>query len=520
MQCIQKVYNSFQKANPEKFNSNLISMREKEKEDLHSYFVDVFSSLRLSGIDYQFSETITDESEFHKYVKTEKVDIEESRYDLIRAKFELTSEAENERQTVWLNLFFPKIVNKYFFQLKGSTYNAVYQITDRNFYPDVSHNNISAVYLKSLLMPLGVHAMPREEIEYFNADKNEKENMHGYEFVLDFFRRKQTNTYKNMMYFFFVKFGIQGTIDKLFNGANGNYIEFVESESKEPETYDKGWNYIRIRDGLYLRFKNLNNTDSLEYRYLVSTFFFAFKNIRKNSAIDDADYWKKKILTSPTAKLDKADKAIYSLERVLDDRTKKNLLPELKDPELCEDVYGVIKWITYNFHSYLLSIDMVDLENRRLRLYEYMLYPLLRKLSDASYRILNSRRVTIKRLINVFSNIGPEYIVRNLLTNELFRYSNASSSMDFFQSLKFSACGPQAIGSGKATIKFKTVHPSYVGTIGLNTASATDPGLTGTICPMTDNIDNMQFGFHSDRKAYNTADEAFILHSFDGENNV
>jgi len=473
------VLSLYQEQNPEKFNEDIVFMRKNEKDSLHSYFQDLFKSLKLNGIEYLGSETITDESEFHKYVPKKSISIEASRLDLIKASFRLSIEEEGEMlvKEVSIHLFFPKLIDDFFFYLNGSKYFAIYQLTDRNFY-----STRTALYLKTLLMPLGLHAKPTK-LKLSNGNF-----LVGNELLLDYFKQKSNNfkNYKNMFTHYFITMGIEKTIDYFFNQNGENYL-YISEDPIAPD----GYSTMEIRKDLFMHFVYNENVTN-EYRDVIITFGSVIKGVRKTSSLYEKDYWRRKIITSTNGNLSKADKAIISFERVLDERTKRNL-KEIPDTDK-EDVYGVIRFMAFNY-SVLYNIDSVDVNNRRLRLYEYMLYPLLLKFSDATYRVLNSRNVNMKRLENVFSNIGPNFLVKKIITSDLCRYNSASSTLDFFQTLKWSARGPQALGSSgqNITMRFRSVHESYVGNIGMVTANASDPGMTGTLCPMSVNIKNMLF---------------------------
>jgi hypothetical protein len=477
------VYGAFQDANPEKFNEDLIYMRKIET--IEDYFKDIFRSLKIPGITYLSCDTITDESKHADIVPRHNKAVEESRVDLISAKFFL--ELGEESKEVTLNLFFPKLIDDFFFYLAGNRYFALYQIADKNFY-----GTKDTVYLKTLLMPLGIKSA-NSSFEAVSGN-----TYGGREYTLDFFKSRGSSNaeLKNLFYFFFVEKGVDATIDYFFNDDGDTPNVFLGYELEEYEDYD----CIQVRKDLYIHFRipavSITN-DSQNYLSLLCTLNTALKSVRNVSSITEELYWKKKILNSTnTTNISKADKAIVSLKRVLDERTKRNLnLPA----EFTEDTFATIKWMCFNYEA-LFNIDTVDVYNRRLRLFEYMLYPLLTKFSDASYRILNSRNMTLKKLETVFSNIRPNFLLKNLINNELLRYSNSTSTLEVFSViLRFSARGPQALGGGGGILlKYRGLHPSYVGNIGLNMASASDPGITGTLSPLSKNIKDMQFVKPSD----------------------
>jgi hypothetical protein len=102
----------------------------------------------------------------------------------------------------------------------------------------------------------------------------------------------------------------------------------------------------------------------------------------------------------------------------------------------------------------------------------------------------------MKRLETVFSNIGAMFLVKRLITNELLRYSNITNALNVFGvALRYSARGPQSLGAGggNVLVKYRSVHPSFIGNISLNASSAGDPGMSGSIVPFCDSLDDMFF---------------------------
>ena len=70
-----------------------------------------------------------------------------------------------------------------------------------------------------------------------------------------------------------------------------------------------------------------------------------------------------------------------SLKRLIDEPTRKILR---LDDEYKQDVYGIFKYSMMNF-DYLSTTDGQDLTNKRIRLYEYVLYPRLEKTFPKEY---------------------------------------------------------------------------------------------------------------------------------------
>ena len=117
---------------------------------------------------------------------------------------------------------------------------------------------------------------------------------------------------------------------------------------------------------------------------------------------------------------------------------------------------------------------------------KYLVFPLLLKFSNSTYRILNSKNPTFNMLKSIF-NISPGFIISKLVSNELLRYNGATNSIDLFTSaLRFTYRGPQSMSSksgSSVSVKYRGIHSSYIGKVSLTASSAGDPGLSGMLVP-------------------------------------
>lgn len=471
------LYNMYQQENPEQFNEDLIYIRQKE--DIDSYFRDLFSTLNsIQGIKFISMRRINEE-DCHLHIKKATIAMEESRLDLIEAKFTITWDGEVKERL--LHLFIPKLIDDFFFVLNGNRYYAILQIADKNFY-----NVRNGVFLKTLLMPLGI----RHKVELITSKSGLDVN--GKVFLLDFFKTKSSNinSFKNFLIYFFIKYGFEEAMDIMGLSSDVHVLNLNYDEAPHDEDYE----YFQIHRGLLM----IVNKDRLlghdvDFRNLVVSLHNVLSNVKKFTSLESQDFWRRKILTSATAKLEKADKAILSLERILDERTKKNLR-ELPDDQK-RTTFDVVRHMVWNYEE-LHKLDSLNIYTRRLRLFEYLLFPLLIKWSEITVRILNSRNIDMKRLETVFSNIGAMFLVKRLVTNELLRYSNITNTLNLFNvALKWSARGAQSLGAngGNVLVKYRSLHPSFLGNLSMNNSSASDPGLSGTMVPFSRSVDDMFF---------------------------
>ncbi len=214
-----------------------------------------------------------------------------------------------------------------------------------------------------------------------------------------------------------------------------------------------------------------------------------FTNEKFRFSASSTTYWEKKFGAMFTKNMnnqaEKAQKLLISFERILDSRTKKILdVPE----DLKEDIYGVVEWMLSNF-SDLIEKDNIHLKNKRLRLVEYIIYPLVSKFSSNTYRNFNDKsKVTFKKLKSLF-RIKPGILIKGIMSNELLRYDNAVNGFDLFTAgLRVSQKGPQSMISNKSEvpIKYRDIHPSYIGRISLTHSSASEPGMNMCFTPFVE----------------------------------
>ena len=338
------------------------------------------------------------------------------------------------------------------------------------------------VYLKTLLMPLGLNGGSSETVTFDSGY-----SINGIVHTIDFFNEGIRGNLKNIAFYYFIQYGIEASFDKIFNKHEDNVLIEREPLDEIPDGFEM---FTLIKEKLYA-YVRFDGEPSETYSNMLTTFLSVFKGIRTSSNIDDELFWKKRIVKSVTS-IKRAGRAMTSLLRVLDQRTLVNL-KEIPD-EYKEDTFSVLHWMMLNYNE-LVIMDSMDIKNRRLRLYEYMFFPLLRRLSDGTYRIFNSRNITLKRLRGLFSTINPYYIIRTLGKNELLRYYNATSTLDAFSVvLKWSATGAQSLNSRGVNVRLRGIHESYIGTIGLTASSASTVGLSGSLCPMATTLNGLFFG--------------------------
>lgn len=438
----------------EEFNDKFIYLKKTDNLD---YIDIVCNNLEIiDGITYLGKTIINNENDqdSSNYIK-----ISDTRKTDIILSFKLKKKNRNEKEEeiiVNKKIYFPKIINDFFFKIDGVNYFPVWQIVDSSTY-----NTYNAVVLKTLIMPIIM-------IKKHN------------QFKIVLFKKKI-----DIFNYYFSKFNLLETI-KYFN-LN---IDVIKTDDNIPISN----NIIVFKDG-YIRY------DITEKNHVYTAFIETLNNnITKKTIYDNLinkDYWLEKLGKefSQNNNIEKADKIIVSFERILDEQTKSIL--RIKD-EYKKDIYSIIKFMLINYEQLKLKNNM-SLANKRLRLNEYLFYPLLKKFSENIYRLLNSKTITIESLKKIFNNIKPNFLIKNIVKCPLLYYYNSTNQLDLFSGLKVSFRGPQSMAEGSLSdedniaVEYRGLHISYIGRLDLINSSAGDPGLRTTLVPTIETHNNFFF---------------------------
>jgi hypothetical protein len=487
MTLAAQAYSAFQADNPEnaEFNDSLIFWREQD--DVRGYLEDVFVALEVvQGIHFVKVEIEEDESRFPPELTFN--DIEPSRLNLARVHFVLDDpDAEDpaERQKpVTLSIFLPKLIDGLFYELNGSLYYPILQVVDRGTY--VTKKTFT---LKTLLMPLMFRRDEVVELEDLGGSGDRYREML---FVLDLFRYRIS-----ALTYFLASKGLPGTL--AFMDPSGE-IQLVDRSDADAAAAESPGHYrvhaVGGASGVCVAARAAWVAENPRYRgSLMASIAHALEGAQRR-AIDEDDRlaWRRRLgrhfTSNASGHEEKADKILVSLERILDRRTQKNLAHVA--PEDKADVYCIMRWMMRDYEE-LSRIDGMDLLHKRIRLSEYIIHSLLLKFSEGTYRLLNIKSVNYKQLFSVFrpflttadgGRTRPQanFVIRRLITNELLRYGNLVNSFDLLPALRFTSRGPQSSRTD-VSVRFRGHHSSYVGRVGLTAASASDPGMSGTLVP-------------------------------------
>lgn len=384
-----------------------------------------------------------------------------------------TGELEKSEGIVNVLIALPRYVDKYYFRILGNYYNPIFQIVDGSTYNNsTSNSKTQSITLKTQFMPIKVYK------EYYDLiDMCDKES-HRCVLFASYVFTKKTDTIK----FILGRYGFYGALEMLELEA----IYIQPYENGKPINPDIFYNFTDKHNKIILSvakrvFDKDNVTESFCYTVLKSV-----KKLNKFNDIYDPRYWNKVLGADfQSATLDKGIPVLDSLESIYDLKTKQSIRLPLEDKE---NTYCILRWMMREF-SYLKQRDNIDISTKHPRKAdEYLPAIYAKKISTGIYRISDKgKNITFKDVTRVIDT-APDYILKSINSANLVDYVDLVNDNDAELALSYTYKGISGLGDqGNGTavpIIYRSVHPSHLGRVDLDSSSASDPGLSGIICPM------------------------------------
>ena len=384
-----------------------------------------------------------------------------------------TGELEKSEGIVNVLIALPRYVDKYYFRILGNYYNPIFQIVDGSTYNNsTSNSKTQSITLKTQFMPIKVYK------EYYDlVDICDKES-HRCVLFASYVFTKKTDTMK----FILGRYGLYGTLEML--ELEGIYIfPYENHQVLDPKTY---YNFTDKHNKIIVSvvkrlFDKDNVTQSFCYTILKSV-----KKLNRFNDIFDPRYWNKVLGADfQSATLDKGIPVLDSLESIYDLKTKHSIRLPFEDKA---DTYCILRWMMREF-SYLKQRDNIDISTKHPRKAdEYLPAIYAKKISTGIYRISDKgKNITFKDVTRVIDT-APDYILKSINSANLVDYVDLVNDNDAELALAYTYKGISGLGDqGNGTavpIIYRSVHPSHLGRVDLDSSSNSDPGLSGMICPM------------------------------------
>ena len=415
-------------------NINIPLIKRESEEDLVTFVVDIYKSLEVTGFitflgyDVEYDESKIDASKYittRKKVKKQDKDI---RYQYIHPDrcIEVTLRfkihVKDEEANISKSILIPKIDNDKYYTIRGKRYFLLYQLVDNSTY-----TSRKGITLKSV-MPICIN-------KEMDTLKDVEGTVHDVPYYyIDVFKR-EIETFL----FYFAKIGFTNTM-RFF--TMDNILSIV---TERPDKNDENYYYFAINKNLTIKVLKYFFDKYLYVQSMVLMVKRACNTKTTFQHLEDTYYWTQRIgalyTATPYKLYDSGKSTITFFERLLDITTQQKL--KLSNINKLS-IYSVVKWIIQNYIE-LKKKDNLDLDNKRLRLYEYIAAILSKRVNEGINRILTlGSKVKMKQVRDVFKFSGT-IILQLLYINPLLKYDDRSNDNDSFSSLRYSVRGPKLV---------------------------------------------------------------------------
>lgn len=436
--------------------------------------LEICHNIRILKFEYNDKESSIDINKFifkrdKKKKKKDRFDykfVNDDRYGCLTVWIEITVQDQDKGKE---NTVHQKVIKKQmliplqdddgYFLIKGKKYSLIYQLVDKSTY-----TSSSSVTLKSL-MPVCVKRQAIRTESFCKSHKDAKD-VNGAEFLLPVYN----------VFVFKKEIPIL-----LFYAANGmdwalSYLgvdEVIKFKDEIEETDNDHYLYFQISSKCFIQ---VHKELFLKYPFIQSVVGGLLHICTNRISIDDLNnkyIWIKKLSTNNT--IEKGEDILVFFQRLLDVTTKKILMLPIHDKD---DIYAILRWMMQNFNELRMK-DNLSLDNKRLRCNEYIAALLTQEFSNRLNRVITlGSKATLLDFLDMFKFSG-ELLIQRMHSSGILRFDDTISDMDFFSRFKYTTKGPHSLGgknSNNISIRYRGIHPSYLGNIDLLVCGNSDPG--------------------------------------------
>ena len=400
----------------------------------------------------------------------------------------------------------PRIVDKYYFDINGIMRSTLFQIVDGSTYNNGTSNaKVPSITLKIIFMATRV-------TRYYNSFKTTK----GEEVKLNYYHSRIFNKGISACKYILAKYGYYGFID--FMGINDSIIiTSFDMNDDDYYTFQASSNiFINSPKFILDRVPVVQTAvatllqsivDGIDYMHVFDTNFwirslgaeFTSGGMEKMIYILDPDD------DSVPDTLDKGLSILESLENIYDNNTRDEIRLPMEDKAT---TYHLLRWIMREFNALRLK-DNLDIGFKKIRFAEYIASLYAFKVAQGIYRVSDANKRASIEGIRKAIRTDPNFLLTAITKSKMVSYRNMVSDMDSMQALKFTYKGVSGLGENSndsIPSIYRSIHPSHIGRVDLDSSSDGNPGITGTICPFAPNFD----GFFDDYQEPNSWEQEFM----------
>lgn len=381
---------------------------------------------------------------------------------------------KDEEDTIRVYIMIPKIVDKYYMRLNGNLYSTIYQLVDASTYNNRTSSNKKknqVVTFKSIFMPIIISSR-NSTLTTIN-----KETIKCTIYNATIFN-KTVSVFKYLL----ASKGLAGTME-FFGISNIYFFDRI------PEEYNNDDYYIFNQRKIFIVVPKVLMENDIIQSFILTVFHSIGKSATTRDLLTQ-NFWYEALSREfiANAFIDKAISVLDSLEHIYDISTREDLhLPD----EDKEDIYCILRWMITNFNKLYMK-DNLDVAIKRIRFEDYIAAIYAAKLSPGIYRISDiGAKADIKTLKRAV-NIKPSYLLTSITKQKFINYRNMVNDMDSIIAIKYTYKGISGIGERTNQVSqiYRNVDISHIGRLDPDTSSNSDPGLTGSLCPLTKLYDN------------------------------
>ena len=400
----------------------------------------------------------------------------------------------------------PRIVDKYYFDINGIMRSTLFQIVDGSTYNNGTSNaKVPSITLKIIFMATRV-------TRYYNSFKTTK----GEEVKLNYYHSRIFNKGISACKYILAKYGYYGFID--FMGINDSIIiTSFDMDDDDYYTFQASSNiFINSPKFILDRVPVVQTAvatllqsivDGIDYMHVFDTNFwirslgaeFTSGGMEKMISILDPDD------DSVPDTFDKGLSILESLENIYDNNTRDEIRLPMEDKAT---TYHLLRWIMREFNALRLK-DNLDIGFKKIRFAEYIASLYAFKVAQGIYRVSDANKRASVDGIRKAIRTDPNFLLTAITKSKMVSYRNMVSDMDSMQALKFTYKGVSGLGENSndsIPSIYRSIHPSHIGRVDLDSSSDGNPGITGTICPFAPNFD----GFFDDYQEPNSWEQEFM----------
>ena len=371
----------------------------------------------------------------------------------------------------------PRIVDKYYFQIFGNLYSSMFQVVDGSTYNNTASNaKTPCVTMKTMFMSIRLYRYYKtiDTVNYGTIP-------------CVFFLARIFNKPVLVMNYLLAKYGVYNLTQAL------RVIDLRVSDKYDPEESKDRYVIKAKKCEIYLSLPKYIYENDIVAQSLLYTMYVGITSDTTLADVFTKDYWVKVLGGSFGNRSERKGQSVMdSLESIYDLSTQSSIRLPYEDKK---SIYHILIWAIREF-SALRQKDIFDIAFKRLRFPEYIAALYAMKLSKGIFtRISDSTNISIDSIVKAI-NIYPDYLLKQIAKDKLVNYKNIVNDADAINALKFTYKGVSGIGEdnnnkgSSVPPAFRRVHPSHLGRVDLDTSSATDPGLSGLLCPLADIYDN------------------------------